>query len=187
MSDRKQQILQRAVELVAAKGYAALSMRAVARESGLTLGALQYHFPTQATLLRALADYIAHQYRESYRAYFRGLDKGASMLQASLDFFLIDPVDDLLHADRLFPQLWAMALVEPVMEELLDDLYEEYLVLIEAHLQEQGVENPRAEALALLAMFEGFTLFNGRGRRWEAHAPATVEAIRALITARFGA
>ena len=73
------------------------------------------------------------------------------------------------------------------MKNLLDGLYEEYLLFIEACLQEKGVANPRAEALALMAMFEGVTLFSGKGCRWEAHAPATVEAIRALITARFGA
>jgi AcrR family transcriptional regulator len=186
MSSRKQQILQQAVELIASKGYAAFTMRAVARESGLTLGALQYHYPTQEVLLRALADYIGHQYRESFRGYFAELDEGVSLLQASLDFALMDPADDLLQADRLFPQLWAMALVEPIMEELLNALYEEYLLFVEACLREQGVAHPRADALALMAMFEGFMLFNGRGRRWEAHAPATIEAIRKLIIARFG-
>jgi AcrR family transcriptional regulator len=186
MSSRKQQILQKTVELIASKGYAAFTMRAVARESGLTLGALQYHYRTQETLLRALVDYIAHQYRRSFQVYLAELDENVSKLQASLQFTLIDSTEDLLHGDRLFPQLWAMSLVEPIVEELLDAIYEEYLLFIEACLREQGVAEPRADALALMAMFEGFTLFNGRGRRWEGHAPATIEAIRSLIIARFG-
>jgi AcrR family transcriptional regulator len=186
MSSRKEQILQQAVELIASKGYAALTMRAVARASGLTLGALQYHYRTKEALLRALVDYIGHQYRRSFQVYLSEVGEKASMLQASLDFALIDPAEDLLHGDRLFPQLWAMSLVEPIVEELMDALYEEYLLFIEACLREKGVAEPRADALALMAMFEGFTLFNGRGRRWEGHAPATIEAIRSLITARFG-
>ena len=185
MSARKQQILQKAVELIASKGYAAFTMRAVARQSGLTLGALQYHYPTQETLLRALVDYIGDQYHESYRTYFSELEEGTSLLQACLEFALVDPADDLLQADRLFPQLWAMALVEPIVEELLNGLYESYLLFLEECLREHGVIQPRADALALMAMFEGFTLFNGRGRRWEANGPDTIEAMQRLISARF--
>ena len=186
MSSRKQQILQQAAELIAFKGYAAFTMRAVARESGLTLGALQYHYRTREALLRALVDYIAHQYRVSLQTYLSEIDEKVPVLQAILDFAIIDPAEDLLHGDRLFPQLWAMSLVEPIVKELMDALYDEYLLFIEACLREQGVVEPRADALALMAMFEGFTLFSGRGRRWEGDAPATIEAIRSLISARFG-
>ena len=60
--DRKQQILQQAVEIIAAEGYGKLSMRALARASGITLGALQYHFSTWEDMLRALNVYILDQY-----------------------------------------------------------------------------------------------------------------------------
>ena len=59
MTERKQQILQTAIELVAEEGYGNLSMRALARASNMKLGALQYHFRTWETLLRALVDYAA--------------------------------------------------------------------------------------------------------------------------------
>ena len=61
-SDRKQQILLQAVEIIASEGYAKLSMRSLARASGITLGALQYHFSTWADMLRALNSYILDQY-----------------------------------------------------------------------------------------------------------------------------
>ena len=54
MSDRKQEILQTAIEIIADEGYASLSMRALARASGMKLGALQYHFRTRDEMLRAL-------------------------------------------------------------------------------------------------------------------------------------
>ena len=46
MSERKQQILQAAVDIIVDEGYGSLSMRALARASGIKLGALQYHFRT---------------------------------------------------------------------------------------------------------------------------------------------
>ncbi len=51
-------------------------------------------------------------------------------------------------ADRLFPQLWAMARVEPVMEALLDDVYVEYLDKMEDCLLETGSTAPRAHSRA---------------------------------------
>ena len=41
MTDRKREILQAALELIADEGYGGLSMRALARASGMKLGALQ--------------------------------------------------------------------------------------------------------------------------------------------------
>ncbi|MCP4805206.1 MAG: TetR/AcrR family transcriptional regulator [Proteobacteria bacterium] len=184
MSTRKQQILQEAVEIVASLGYGALSMRAVARASGIKLGALQYHFRTREDLLRALTAYIAETYRTSFEALHQRPD--VASLREVVGFVSEDAAGKGLHADRLFPQLWAMALVEPIMEELMDSLYEEYLTLFEELVSERGAESPRAEALALMGLLEGLTLFVGRGRRWSDDAPAVGEAVYALIDARYG-
>ena len=54
MTDRKHQILQIAIEMIADEGYASLTMRALARASGMKLGALQYHFRTSDDMLPAV-------------------------------------------------------------------------------------------------------------------------------------
>jgi AcrR family transcriptional regulator len=51
MSERKQQILQTAIEMIADEGYESLTMHALARASGMKLGALQYHFRTSEEML----------------------------------------------------------------------------------------------------------------------------------------
>ena len=45
-----------------------LSMRALARASGIKLGALQYHFRTSEDMLRALVAYIADIYNSNFDA-----------------------------------------------------------------------------------------------------------------------
>ena len=65
MGERKEQILQSALEIIATQGYGKLTMRALARASGLKLGALQYHFPTWEAVLRALAGYVSSEYTKS--------------------------------------------------------------------------------------------------------------------------
>ena len=186
MSTRKTQILQEAVKMIATRGYAAFSMRALAKQCGLTLGALQYHYSTRDTLLRALSEYIGRQYSQSFLAHLAVVDDGTPLLNTLMDLAFIDPANERLMGDRLFPQLWAMALVEPIVEELMGGLYERYLTALEEGLRQQGVVEPRPDALVLMAMLEGLTLFTGRGQRWESGAEEALAAARAFVAARYG-
>jgi hypothetical protein len=62
-------------------------------------------------------------------------------------FLLYDaPGDATLQADRLFPQLWAMAQVEPVMQSLLDEIYRRYLDILEEAFADAGSHTPRTAA-----------------------------------------
>ena len=184
MTDRKRQILAEAIEIISSEGYAKLSMRAVARASGMKLGALQYHFRTWEDLLHHLAALIAEQYDRSFDALAEGRDSPG--LRETVAFLFDDTLaDTTLQADRLFPQLWAMAQVEPVMDALLDDIYRRYLDTLEERLVAEGSRAPRAEALALMSMVEGATLFLGQGRRWERDAKAVRDAVLEFIDANY--
>ena len=183
ISDRKQQILDEAIGIIATEGYGKLTMRALARASGMKLGALQYHFRTWEDMLRALAAHIASTYRQSFESLESELD--ALSLRDLAEFVLDDPPGSALQADRLFPQLWAMARVEPVMETLLDDLYTEYLEKFEKRLTDMGISDPRAEALVLMSLLEGTTLFIGNDRRWANDASKVRRSVLAFIDARY--
>lgn len=184
VSDRQQQILQEAIGIIASEGYGKLTMRGLARASGMKLGALQYHFRTWEDMLCALASYIADTYRQSFEALKSDAD--GLGLREVVQFILDDLPGSALQADRLFPQLWAMSRVEPVMETLLDDIYVEYLAKLEKRLINMGSAAPRAEAIALMSLMEGATLFVGSDRRWSGDAEAVRNAALALIDARYG-
>ena len=186
LATRREQILQEAVDLVASSGYDKLTMRAVARASGIKLGALQYHFPTRHDLLRGLASYVAEAYRDSFDAFQADLPGGGASVQELVQFLMEDAAGHRLQADRLFPQLWAMSLVEPIMEELMDNLYDEYLEKLAEMLERRGAQRPRAEAIVVMAMVDGLTLFTGDGRRWAARGPEVTRAVFDLIEQRYG-
>jgi AcrR family transcriptional regulator len=186
MTDRKRQILEQAIEIISSEGYANLSMRALARASDMKLGALQYHFPTREDLLRDLAAFVGEEYARSFDALAEGRDSPG--LRETVRFLFDEtPADATLQADRLFPQLWAMAQVEPVMESMLDDIYRRYLDTLEERLVTEGSRAPRAEALALMSMVEGATLFMGHGRRWARDAKSVRDAVLVFIDANYTA
>ena len=181
MSERKAQILREAIALIATHGYAAFTMRAVARASGLKLGALQYHFPTRDALLQALVTFVLNLYLEDFAARRTNSSNPEKGLSALLDYWLEESLTAELQADRLFPQLWAMALVEPSVQAMLDELYARYLAFIEEGLREMGIAQPEGNAIVILSMLEGMTLFVDRGRRWEDRAQVAVASIRRLL------
>lgn len=184
LTERQQEILQIAVEMIADEGYAALTMRALARASGMKLGALQYHFRTADDLSRALVAYIAQAYAHSFKSLQEKRDKPT--LAEMLAFVLDDKAGEELCGDRLWPQLWAMQQVEPLVSELVEDIYEQYITALEAALTLAGSSAPHTDALWLMSLMEGATIFVGSGRRWESDAAALRDRVLEIIDDRYG-
>lgn len=183
--ERKQEILQTAIQIIADEGYANLSMRALSRASGMKLGALQYHFRTWEDLLRALVNYIEEEILEEFKA--RKLHDGSATVGEIAVFMLEDSAGtaDTLLGDRLWPQLWAMEQVEPLVSDLLEEVYANYVEILQVAMEAAGVESPKAEALCLMSLLEGESLFTGSGRRWEGDREAVREAILKLVSERY--
>jgi len=184
MTDRKREILETALVIIADEGYGSLSMRALARACDMKLGALQYHFRTREDMLRALVAFIAEVLWSRLEA---AKDEERSLTVREISEFMLDEtVDEDLFPDKLWPQLWAMEQVEPLVSDLLEDVYAEYLQLLETAMTAAGNESPRAEALCLMSLLESESLFAGKGRRWESDRPAMRETILQFIDKRYG-
>jgi AcrR family transcriptional regulator len=184
--DRKTEILRSAIELIADEGYGSLSMRALARASGMKLGALQYHFRTWDALLIALVEYIEAEIISAFDASDGSVQE--SSIRSLIEFMLDEHVgtSDNLFSDRLWAQLWAMEQVEPLVSDLLEEVYAKFLMKLEKLMAKQSVVNARAEALMLLSLVEGESLFVGQGRRWEKSRSAVRKTILSLVDERYG-
>lgn len=184
--DRKTEILRSAIELIADEGYGSLSMRALARASGMKLGALQYHFRTWDALLIALVEYIEAEIISAFDASDGSVQE--SSIRSLIEFMLDEHVgtSDNLFSDRLWAQLWAMEQVEPLVSDLLEEVYAKFLMKLEKLMAKQSVVNARAEALMLLSLVEGESLFVGQGRRWQKSRSAVRKTILSLVDERYG-
>lgn len=52
-------------------------------------------------------------------------------------------------------------------EDLVDEVYATYILIMENLLEEHGGTSPRTEALCFLSLVEGSIIFIGSDRRWE--------------------
>ena len=183
--ERRREILRTAIDIIADEGYSCLTMRSLARASGMKLGALQYHFRTWEELLRALVGLIEEQLKTEWSR--KGLDDDATVYDIAA-FMLEDtsaPGDTLL-SDRLWPQLWAMEQVEPLVSDLLEEVYAEYMKFLIKAMEKAGVDSSQAEALCLMSMLEGESLFTGEGRRWEKDRDLVRDTILKFVESRYG-
>jgi AcrR family transcriptional regulator len=184
LTERKQEILQQAIGIIATKGYRALTMRALARAVGMKLGALQYHFRTRQDMLRALASYIWDAYRRSFEVLDSNV--GEPSLKDLVRVAVADPEEIRNVGDALFTQLWAMARIEPVIDEKLHEFYAEYVERIAERLTDLGSRTPVVDALVIASLVEGSILFTGSGRPWANEENAVLDAIMEFIEARYG-
>lgn len=144
-TERKDEILRAAIEIIASEGYVNLSIRALARAIDLELGALQVHFRTWEDLLHALVDFIREAYDHAFEEPTESSRSHGPLERVR--FLLYDtPGDATMRSDKLFPQLWAMAQVEPVMQSLLDEIYGRYLDMLEETFADAGSHAPRTAA-----------------------------------------
>jgi len=159
-------------------------MRALAREVGMKLGALQYHFKTADQLMIAIVGHLAN----AYQAHFDALrdQNTAPSLNTIVAFILNDDAGREIAGDRLWPQLWAMQLVEPLVAELIEQIYDNYISQIEQALTAAGADDPKTEAICLMSMLEGTTIFVGQGRRWQQDSNKVTAEILNHIRIRYG-
>ena len=184
MADRRTEILEAAIALIVDEGYSSLTMRALAREVGMKLASLQYHFRTTDELMRGVVNHIGDTYDQSFEALRR--DSEVITAQQVVGFILEDEPGKAICGDRLWPQLWAMQDVEPLVSDLVENIYERFLEVLEGSLRQAGSSMPRVEALCLMSMLEGTTIFVGEGRRWQKHAIDVSEAILKLTENNWG-
>jgi TetR/AcrR family transcriptional regulator, cholesterol catabolism regulator len=140
--DRQGRILEATIDLLAREGIGGVSMRAVAREAGVALGLVNYHFEDKVSLIRA--------------ALHRVEDEDLAMVAPDPD---LAPRDRLLIALRRFAepefltteylslrlQLWALARVHEDFEQINSRAQKRYRERLSELIREACPELPGGE------------------------------------------
>ena len=106
---RAHDILRAARVLLAADGYAGLSMRRVAAEVGISLSNVQHYYQSKDALLEALLLYTMDVFQakmDSISAAMVSASRSEQFL-STVDMFLEEITDPVTHA--IFFEIWALA------------------------------------------------------------------------------
>lgn len=178
-------ILEQSTQVLMRDGYSQFSLRRVAQAAGVTLGNLQYYFPTKPDLVEAMLIHVIEGYVETFDRLMAEVEgRPEEQLTAVLSYVIRDLTNP--RTTVLFPELWSMANHEPAVQQYVEDLYETYRRIVAGLI---ALINPRLSpgqvrllTIFITASIEGHTPFTGHGKRWEHLTPAIEEvAIEAYL------
>jgi AcrR family transcriptional regulator len=141
LGDSKARILDAAFRRLAQEGYAALSMREIARDAGVNHALINYHFHSKDQLVIAVLDEANRQLLERQQRMYRAPGGFAEKWAQARRFYQEDLASGFV---RVQAELWAASFSNP-------DLREKFLprILAWKRVVHEGV----TEALAMLKSF----------------------------------
>ena len=162
---KREEVLDYAVQILVETGYAGLSYRKVAETAGITVGNLQFYFPTRADLIEAMLK------REMAR-YDAELDEvGDPEASANGEATLLNTIDYLLKDQTsqsscvIFWELWALAAHDVTAANIMNTYYQTYLNTLAALVRRArpGLTAAKANrcAFLIISLIEGASLFRG--------------------------
>lgn len=164
----EERILRAARRVFVRAGGAAYSARGVAKEAGVSLGAVQHFFPTKQKLLAATLEHVLADFRRAYERVEAELPFNAeARLLAVIDTL----VEDVWRQDsrKFFFGLYALSCYNGAAGRLVNDVYLHhqrrlagYLGAARPHLTEQQCLDL---ALQVGAMIDGLMIYTGPGAR----------------------
>lgn len=153
---KRQQILQAALELFARQGFHATSVEQIARHAGISKGLIYNYFTGKQELLVAIIDSI---FAEMDRA-FPEVDPQSlspenleNYILASMQAFELD-----LQLLRLYFMLYMQPDVETIIKPMVQQYLDKILEFLTPYYHTRGIENPRPIVLGLIAALDGLSL-----------------------------
>lgn len=166
--DKRQDVLEAAVDLLIESGYHNFSMRKVADAAGIRVGNLQYYFPSKAKLVKAMLDHALSSYLDAFVEIRRHGTPEEQFLT------IIDQVLNDLNKKRttvFFPEVWSLSNHEKGVTQAMDAMYENYRKVLADIICEinPALSDLQARRLALFisASIEGHTIFIGYRKPWK--------------------
>ena len=185
--ERAQDILQAARALLAAEGYAGLSMRKVAQAAGMSLSNVQHYYGSKDLLLEALLLTTMDGFQARMDAIADAMRERSQLERflSTVDMFLEQITDPVTHA--LFFEIWALASRHPFASSLMDRMLgrERKTVynLIRGLNPAISDEETMQRAILMVAQVEGLMLFRLDGRRRRAQFDAVRASLRKALLA----
>jgi AcrR family transcriptional regulator len=152
----RQRLLAAAVELIAERGWNAVSTRAVAERAGVTAGLVHYHFASVQALLRTAAVGAMHETAtmlDPVLAQAHTPAEAVKLLVSALDSFTGDDPMSVL-----FVETYLAATRDPELREAVAEVITEFRARLAAWLGQHGVPDPEATAAVLGSAVDGLVM-----------------------------
>ncbi len=156
---RLEAILQTSLQLIASNGYEAVSMREIARESGLPIASLYMYFPTKLSIAKEVWLRYTTAINESLEGVLRSVNDAATPADSgTLIEHLIDLMLEIQTSHPGFVEIWGCVAASAELRELdREDTFKAASMMAAAfRATNPSLDQDQAEGLALV-LTEGAT------------------------------
>ncbi|MGZ8292249.1 MAG: TetR/AcrR family transcriptional regulator [Telluria sp.] len=184
---RAHEILQAARAILAADGYAGLSMRRVAGEVGISLSNVQHYYQSKDALLEAVLLYTMDVFQAKIDAISAAMQSESRIdrFLSTVDMFLDEITDPVTHA--IFFEIWALASRNPFASKLMETMMarerKTIFHLIRGLAPGIGEGETMQRAILIVAQVEGLMLFRLDRTRRGAEFLAVRDSVRKALVA----
>lgn len=196
MSTSRDHIVEAIVTVIAAGGIEKATVRTVASQAGVSIGAVQHHFPTKAAMLTAAMEAISDAVTADIEDYLRTLEPAGTPAEAAgqaasvlrhLSFMLCSIREEDLTAAGIWLDFVALSRVTPSLAEIHARTWAQLRKQMSELITAAHPHHPDPEAAAgwALATFDGIAISRATepqfmtGPRAAALAERTLAAIAA--------
>jgi AcrR family transcriptional regulator len=165
------------------------SIRNVAREAGLSMGAVQHFYPTRDKLMAAMLEFVVNEYEAAYERVFSELPfNGEARLFGVIEHLALD----ITRAEtrQFFFALWALGCRNKFAAARIEEMYSHHRRQLAALI---GAARPRFSeercfeiAMQVAALIDGLMIFTAPGTRHFASRAAlgksVKDSVRKLVT-----
>lgn len=183
----REYILAAARKVLLQEGYERFTTRKVAEKAGITVGNLNYHFPSKRQLLGSLIERLLGEYSSAIDEFFADLSVPLNRkFKALIEWLMTDASTP--ESNRLFRELWAMALHDRFLARAVDDFYDQAIERVAQLLCHADPAISRESAIAiahLVALISEGTgiIYGTRLKRAASHADVKALAVDVLTGA----
>jgi len=176
-------LLKAAKQVFLRSGDSTFTMRNVAKEAGISVGAVQHYYPSRDQLVAAMLEYVVNDYEDAYERVFKTLPfNGEARLLGALDYLASDLCDQ--ETRQFFFALWALGCHNKFAAALVDEMYWHHCRNLASFI---GAARPGFTeqecfdaATKIAAMIEGLMIFTGARTK---HALSRTSVTRMVRTA----
>jgi AcrR family transcriptional regulator len=118
---KRSEIAQKAIEVLAKRGFQATTIQDIADAAGLGKGTVYHYFKTKEEILSVVSEEIFHEMERSFGAALLRIDKPMEKLSALIEEAL-HVTEDVEHLFIVYTELWLM--------NIREDKYNDYMSFI---------------------------------------------------------
>jgi AcrR family transcriptional regulator len=161
--ERRNQIIESAINVFAREGFANTRMEDVAAESGLSKGLLYWYFKSKEDIIIAIADLLfSAEFRKMQNLSIEG-QTSRDCLEKFLDIFVKD-LQTIIKLSPVIYEFYALAFRNKAVRHVMHEYFQRFMMIMEPiilHGMEQGEfmsGSARQVTIAIGASFEGTLL-----------------------------